>query len=368
MSKKVGILTFHCTDNPGSVLQAYALQQAIRTLGYECDILNYKKLGWLDPTVNAFSKSLSKKLHIPESVARFIALETIRHEYKKYEDFRSEHLKIVPEKPMVHPSELMPFVQKYDKFIAGSDQIWNFRNPKVDETFFLRFADDTQKIAYAASFGTDEVDAAHREKAAEWISHIPSISVREQKGKEIVKDLTGCDVPVVLDPSLLLTKEQWSDIAKMPKRKDYILVYVRERRSELFDNVVFDLSKKTGLSVIELTPYRSGKKIGKRVICPGPQEWLGYFLNASYVVTNSFHGMAFSLNFNKQFYSVLLHTEPTNSRITGILEQFSLNDRIITNDTDFSELKPIDYDRVNASLAVKRETSLGFLKNALKGD
>lgn len=254
----------------------------------------------------------------------------------------------------------------YNKLITGSDQVWNFGNCKVDGTHFLNFAEDYQKIAYAVSFGTDMVDEAHRTQIAEWISHIPFLSVREPRGVEIVKELTGRDAQLVLDPSLLISKEQWKSIATMPKQLNYILVYIRERRSKLFNDTVRRLSQKTGLPVVELTPYRRGNKIGKCVFCPGPREWLGYFLNAEYVITNSFHGMAFSLNFNKQFYSLLLNNEPTNSRINGLLEQFSLQERIITDNTVLDNINNINYKETNALLQAKRESSMTFLTNALK--
>lgn len=367
MPQKVGVITFHCTDNPGSVLQAYALQQTVRSIGYECDVINYQKCGWKDRIINGFAGSIKRKTHLPLSLARMIAEKSVARCYVKYDAFRKEYMNVVPDKPIQTADEISSFGGNYAKIITGSDQVWNPGNPKVDETHFLSFAEKYQKIAYAVSFGTDDIEEKLKAKIAEWIADIPFLSVRETQGAEIVRNLTGREAQLVLDPSLLLTREQWSEVAKPPKCKDYILVYVRERRSKQFDEAVQRLSKQTGLKIVELTPYRSGTKIGKRIVCPGPLEWLGYIQNAAYVVTNSFHGMAFSINFGRQFYPVLLKAEPTNSRITGILEQFSLQDRIVTESTDFGAMQNIDYDAVNALLQIKREASMAFLKDALKG-
>lgn len=103
MQQKVGILTFHCTDNPGSVLQAYALQRTIRSFGCECDIINYQKRGWQEPLLNGFSQSISRKLHIPYGISRTIAQHSIKKCYEKYDLFRSHYMTIVPDEPISQP-------------------------------------------------------------------------------------------------------------------------------------------------------------------------------------------------------------------------------------------------------------------------
>lgn len=366
--KKAGILTFHCTDNPGSVLQAYALQETVRSMGMDCDIINYQKKGWKTCLYHGFGRSLSQKTHMPLCITKQAAKLFMAMSYRKFNAFRKQSLSVVPQKPISDRNKLAAVAEGYDKLIAGSDQIWNFDNNKVDRSYFLDFCkDDSKKITYAASFGKAVLDGETVEKIVGPLKHIPALSVRESNGADLLKQLLGTEPFIALDPSLLLQKSDWEKIAKLPKEQGYILVYTREKKASALDSFAKRLQEEKGGKIVKLTPYRSDLRIGKTVVCPGPREWLGYFLNAGYVVTNSFHGLAFSINFQKQFYAVPLAVtdeHSTNSRIFSVLEQFGLSSAIVTGGG--YRVSEIDYGPVAAKLEQKRSESKSFLREALQ--
>lgn len=370
---KVGILTFHCTDNPGSILQAYALQQSTEALGVDPYIINYQRKGWHERLNQDYKKIVKKRLHLFWTLGYGLIKCAESTVYRRYDCFRSNFLKIEPSDPISDREIMLDLGSLYDKWIVGSDQVWNLVNPKVDYTQFLDFvAEDRKKIAYAPSFGSEDILPAHRDKVTELLRHIPYISVRETQGAELVEKLTGRCVPVVLDPTLLLDESQWREIAVLPKEKDYILLYLRER-SMLALDIAKELSKRTESQIVLISPMLMRMPlVGKRVICPAPQRWLGWFLNAKYVVTNSFHGLAFSINFNKQFYAVPLNPDraehDTNPRINSALAQFGIENRMVGTATSVLDVADIDFERLNARLNMKRIESTNYLKSAIYGE
>lgn len=366
--KKIGMLTFSYSSNPGSVLQTYALQDTIFDMGYNASIVNYQKIQAGKPIIGetvfvGSVKSWTVK-KIAEWIARMVAYPLRMSKYEKF--FKTYYKNFNPKRIT---RDDLPFVEKeYDKFVVGSDQVWNYDSPNVDDTHFLDFvSDSSKKISYAASFGKKGVPEEKREDAKRFISDFASISVREEEGVGIVSDLTGKAAEFVLDPSLLLDKERYHQMAIKPMKKKYVFLYLREESPQL-EKFAKDLAKCYGLTVVKVIKHWLCNKQGKGYYAVGPRQWLGYMENADFVVTNSFHGICFSLNFEREFYISMLKDSKivTNSRLQGILDQFGLKKRGIDEIEDLKELDKIDYEKVNELKAKRREHSLKYLKEALE--
>ena len=368
--KKVGILTFSYSSNGGSVMQAYALQKTISSFdGYDASIINYSKTRYGKPILGKtiFTKPISS--WTPRKIISWCT-SIVAHPFKmsKFEKFFDKYYNNFS-KNSYSREELVALNDVYDKFVVGSDQVWNFGSPQVDESHFFDFVnDDSKKIAYAASFGQKNVPDEKRETAAELISKFSAISVREANGVNIVSDLTSRDATFVLDPSLLLSRDEYHKLSKAPKKKGYVYLYLRQESKRL-EEFSQKLAEAYGLKVIKVLNSWTCGKNGKQQLPIGPAEWLGYIENADFVVTNSFHGICFSTIFEKEFYVDFLEktSTSTNSRLEGMLSQFNLSNRCIDDVKDFKNLAKIDYSDVNKFKQKRIDESLDYLKNALEG-
>ncbi len=370
-TKKIGILTFSYSSNPGSVLQAYALQQSISSFdGCTASIVNYQKTSADKPIIGQNIFFGSVKTWKPQIVMKWIKrMVAYPIRMRKYERFFKNHYNNYPS-TVYNRSNIGEVVASYDKFVVGSDQVWNFDSINVDYTYFLDFVKDrSMKISYAASLGQSDIPEREREAAAKLISDFSFVSVREKSSVKTVLDVANKDASWVLDPSLLLDKAQYANLAKSPRKKKYVFLYMRERSVKL-EKFAEDLAKCYDLKVVKVLThwkYKNNKKYRKAL---GPLEWLGYVQNADFVVTNSFHGICFSIIFEKNFYVDLLKGDRafTNTRIEELLTQFELQNRSVDLITDLNDLENIDYEHVNAIKAQRRTESLTYLEKALKGN
>lgn len=367
--KKVGILTFSYSSNGGSVMQTYALQKTISSIeGYEASVIHYTKTYAGKPILgkNVFTKSI--KNWTPKNIVMWsMQLYAYPRRMRKYEKFFKQYYNGYSDHAYSR-EELPALAAIYDKFVVGSDQVWNYNSPQVDDTFFLDFVeDDSKKISYAPSFGKKNVPEDKQNHASQLISKFSAISVREPDGVTIVSELTGREATWVLDPSLLLDKQEYHKLSTPPKKKGYIYLYLRERSPKL-EEFAKKLARAKGLSVIKVHNHWLCRRSGMYPV--GPHEWLGYMENADYVVTNSFHGICFSIIFEKEFYVDYLKKSPTatNARIEGMLNQFGLAKRCISDIQDLNSLDRIDYLTVNRFKARRQEESLSYLRKALKGN
>ena len=285
----------------------------------------------------------------------------------KYEKFFSKHYFGYSEPPITR-ADLKQIEGKYDCFVVGSDQVWNYGSYSVDDTYFLDFVSESKKkISYAASFGQKGVPEEKIESAKKFIADFSSVSVREEIGVDIVSELTGKKAELVLDPSLLTDKEEYRKLAKKPKNKKYVFLYLREDSKELTE-CARKLAKSQGLKVIKIVKHWMYGKHDKPLYAVGPQEWLGYMDNASYVITNSFHGICFSVIFEKEFFVGLLKkvSTATNPRISGILNLFEIENRFLDENSDFDNIKPLDYRRINENKEKRKAQSLEYLYSAIE--
>ena len=188
------------------------------------------------------------------------------------------------------------------------------------------------------------------------------ISVRENKAKEILEKLIkNRDIRVDIDPTLLLNKNEWEKIAIKPKEKDYIIMYLMHKNKSTFE-FAKKLAKETNCKIIFIADTVKRRIKAKYKYSVSPEEWLGYFLNAKYVITNSFHGLAFSINMNKNFFVEMQNITSTgNSRLEQLLDIFGLQDRVITNDCKNLKAE-IDWKNINLKLKKYKENSLKYIK------
>ena len=352
--KNCGIITFHEAINYGAVLQAYALKKVVSRY---CDV------HFVRHSNNTILKRNSIAPGFPTSLGglkRFVIKSlTYMPNYKKhtyFKKFRDEFLLDTPE-------------MYADFYITGSDQVWNDICTDFDKSYFLNFTDDIKKNSYSASFGFESVPQAKVDEYRTLLNGFNNISVREKTGKSIVADLLKRDVPVTLDPTLLLTKEEWFELVNPVKYKKYLLVYAFEITDSMV-RFVNEISEKRGLNTLVLLPEKSlwkksPFKNAKYINYISPSDWVSYFYHADFIVTNSFHGTAFSINFNKQFAVELLPPPAkVNSRLVDALELFELDYRYLSNP---EILDDVSFEKVNRILIEKRKESIDYLKSIVEG-
>lgn len=357
---KIGIITFHRALNFGAILQTYALQRTIKDLGFECETIDYRS-----DKVEANHRpiSLKKLIHIRSFLFSVI---NNRVEFINKKKFRTFLKKNITLSSRMFKNDY-DFSDQYSCVITGSDQVWNYIVTGDENTFLLDFVgESTLKCSYAASFGVENIPDAHVDRYAKLLSKIDMISVREKSGVKLVDQLINKTPELVLDPTLLINKDEWFKLSHSnTKTQQYILIYVIVESETLF-NFAKELSQTTGLELVYINDKIKAQKGIKNIRNAGPSEWLDLFYNASYIVTNSFHGTAFSINFNKEFYVEMLpKPAKVNSRIVDILKMFNLEDRKIENDKPIDASRKIDYSEVNKILTKERKNSISFLTSML---
>lgn len=362
---KIGILTYHVSNNYGAVLQAYALYKAISLLNSEVEIIDYrnKKMQGVLTASYSFKGKSGKEL-----IKHIVTLPVKIRERNRFTQFESDNMKLSKES-YVDTESLIAKESDYDRIICGSDQVWNMDINGNDTNYFLAFCNRSEKkAAYAPSFGKESNNLDEDEKIhfKELLSQFGFLSVRELQGQNIIQELINITPPVVLDPTMLLSKEQWHEFigGKAISSSPYILVYTLGESN--VDKFALDLSKKTGIRILKirgsLKDIFNSRIYSVRGI--GPSEWINLFLNATYVCTNSFHGIAFSINFNRTFFTELrLPPSRINSRLENILDLFDLRSQLIIDGKNNNVNIPIDWEKVNRKLEEERVKSLNYLRS-----
>lgn len=255
-------------------------------------------------------------------------------------------------------------VSEYDYFVCGSDQVWNphfFFNSEID---FLTFANKSQRIAYSPSFGVAEIPKEYEGMYEEWINGIEYLSVREKAGANIIKYLTDREAIVLVDPTVMLTKNEWLSISKKPKWKSgkkYVLTYFLGEKSKDVKSKIDKICNDNNLELINLTDNSN-----KYIYSTDPQEFLWLINNCELMCTDSFHGVVFSLIMKSNFivFERKDNNLSMNSRIETLLNLFNMNDRLeknVLNDDIFKT----NFKSIDAIIEEEREKAINYLKNAL---
>lgn len=369
MMRKIGIMTLNGYYNYGNRLQNYALQESLKFLGFVVEtIINRrtpKKTKFIKRIHNLGTNSY-KEIYIKayNKTWRKIRKKSI---VKRTENFKEFTLNYINETNYFISENNIPknLSDRYDYFVTGSDQVWNPVNTLGSSIFFLTFAEKHKRIAYAPSFGVSEIKPEYKEKYKEWISEIPWLSVREDDGARIIKELTGRDAPVLVDPTLLLTKEKWLSIAKEAQNKpkgNYLLTYFLGGIPPKYKKQIKKIAKVNNLEVINLADIRD-----KETYRTGPSEFIDYINSCSVFCTDSFHGAVFSILFEKPFivYERMGSTLSMFSRIETLLKKFKLESRKAENIKSNEDVFNIDFSHVPAILEAEKKKSYDFLKEAL---
>lgn len=368
---KAAIMTLALSNNYGAALQTYALAKKIEDLGVDTEVYNYTDMGRLTYGCSILQKIIRTLWYYGKDAF------TLWQKKRSFNSFRRNLVPLTKKKYSTN-EQLKSTPQNYDVFISGSDQIWNPDLFLYDTSYFFDFIpDDCKRISYASSFGKSTFNDSHKEKCGELLSKYSNISVREESGVEIVKDLCGKDAECVLDPTLLLEASEWDEIANNAKSKAKnfkgILCYVMPGDNKVVSSIVKvaeKLHKQTGLPIVyigikEYDIFKFGVK--NCDIFVSPMDFVAYFKNAEYVVTNSFHGTAFSLIYNKKFYipinDELQKGKALHERVLSITKKLEAENALVP--TSNLELKELDLEKVQEHLSVEREKSLKYLKDSL---
>lgn len=372
MSKKIAIMTWHTYDNYGSVLQAYALRTSIlnNITDSTVDLINYSPR----PKRVAFKQRLCKSNIQRHYWSRKLSIrEKMNLKSNFFSEFRKSNFTYTDK--CDNATDLFLLNDKYDKFVCGSDQIW--APTLFDENYFLSFVtNNSKKVAYAPSIGLPQIDNdVVKKKMANLISCIPNLSIREDRGKEIIKEICNKDSKLVLDPTLLLDKNTWKDELGLKEKtgnRDYIIFYClgsNNNHYEVAKKIASKLNKKLLIIANDILDLKNAKR---DVVIPSPKKFLELIYNAYAVITDSFHGTIFSINFNVPFITLRRFTDnelSQNSRIYSILKMLDLQDRLYNYNIDyFIDNIKLDFSKTNKLLAEKRKDSLNFLVKSLNSE
>ena len=349
---KIGILTINDNNNYGNRLQNYAVQEIIKKEGYVCYTLkNIPQLNGKDKMLLKFIKYIiTNSIKKEKNIKRLNAFLKFNENINFTNNYINPYVKI-------H--------KKYDYFITGSDQVWNPSFGRLRDVDLLNFAKPEQRIAFSASFGINELPEKYKNKAKKELERFKAISVREDKGKEIVEELTGRkDVQVLVDPTMLLTAEEWDKVSRKPeqlKEGKYILNYFLGELSEERKKEIDRIAKENGCEVINILDTNSP------FYQTGPSEFLYLEKNAFLICTDSFHSCVFAILYNRPF--VVFNREGANinmnSRLDTLLKKFKLENRWYNGKITKEQLQA-DYQKTYKILELERKKSKEFLENAIK--
>ena len=359
--KPIGILTFHRASNYGAVLQAYALQKVFDGTGRKAVIADYR--------CRAVEEGhrpwgLFKRHRFPVALLRcFVAAR----KDLIFNKFRRNRLELsVP----VTAEDLEKCGDQYALFVTGSDQVWNDIFSGMDPVYMLTFAEEEKRYSYACSLGFDKFPEGTKDLYREWLGGMQCISVRENGAADLIEQI-GFESRVDLDPTLLLEREKWEEFMKPAGYPEpYILVYTVNGDVHLLE-AARKLSERTGVKILYLNNQYKNHRDITRLRYQTPEEYVGWFAGAEYVFTNSFHGTAFGIIFEKKLKVELETAKKFNVRSRDLLSSCAMQQCVLQNseedfkfDTDWSEAerrleamrqRSLDYIRLIAGRAEQNE-------------
>lgn len=362
---KIGILTFHRTNNYGASLQAYALCKYLCDNNIEAEIIDYQNSKMENDYIRAYAVPSGFKAKLrhyiffrKSQLARKKAFAKFNTLMNLSVDRYTEH------------SDMESVAKNYDYVFVGSDQVWNYNITENDWNFFLSFVPPQKRVAYAASIGLDELADEHKNTIKTLLDGYARIGVREQQALDLLKNIGINNCELVVDPTLLLKKDDWLKLVGTPFIKEpYILLYSFGLTNEM-RTFVTQMSEKRNIKIVHIdgSPKNAFSKTWTSARGIGPAGWVNLFYYANIIVTNSFHGTAFSINFEKEFYTEMLPPPAkVNSRLTNILATLDLEDRIIKSGKCDASGTAVDYEAVNAKLDELREKSYAYIRDVVYG-
>lgn len=388
--KKVAIVSCYFQHNYGSMLQAYATQMALDKLGYENETIDIsgfnreikkaKMCYYVKAAITSdilLSKFGMAKNVLIKKLAKNDYATNSRIRAKKFDDFAKANFRMSP--TYTTKSELgKASRERYSAVLVGSDQLWLPGNIAADY-YTLNWVPETMNtVAYATSFGQSKLPKDSTMKAKIFLKKIRHIGVREESGQKLIKDLVGRDVPVVCDPTLLFTGDEWMAIQKKEPiiKGRYILCYFLGNNPP-HREFAKKLKEKTGCKIVALTHLDEYVKsdenyADKTPYDIGPAEFLNLIRNAEFVCTDSFHCSVFSILYKRQFFTFRRYTrntkQSTNSRLDTLFNSLGISGRIMKGNEDVAEFleKEIEYDFVFEKIEIERRKSYKYLMESLR--
>ena len=343
---KIGILTFHDGINHGAYLQAYALQRYFVSKGLKNTIINYKNNTFTRNEYLAFIKR-KNPVRIVENIYKIIKFKKAQRKLNMTE-------RIYSYKDLEK--------NRFDTVVIGSDCVWNYTSPLItyDPVYFSKGLNANKIISYAASFGQDEADGGYPPEIKELLRRLNAISVRDNNSRNNVKLISGRESEIVIDPTFLF---DFNDEVKPCPFRNFILVYSVKKLTRMEQKAIRQMADKYGKKIVGIGYYMQGCDVNR--VALDPFEWLGYFQQADFIVTSTFHGTIFSIINRKPFCTIT--TPSIKCKTEDFLNRMELGHRIARNDADLSIIleSQIDYDKVEKKLNVEIEKSKKFLEEQL---
>lgn len=390
--KKIGIVTITRNQNYGNKLQNYAVQEVINKLGYETEtILNSTKKGF-DTPISFLSKikkinpfyifkvilvRLKNRFHIKNSKDKLFSSifweqrnrdeisKTIKDRVNAFHTFSKRH--IVQSTFTISIDDLkLSELNKFTYFVCGSDQVWNPNYPQTSNIDFLQFTEQSKRIAFSPSFGVSEIPESKKSIYSKFLNEIPYLSVRENQGAKIIKDLTGRDAKVLVDPTLLLNKEDWMSLVKKPDMtipKKYILTYFLGNQKKEYNNFIYKTANENDCTVINLNDIH---EMESYKVCPS--GFLYLIDNSFLICTDSFHGMVFSIIFKKEFvaFDRVEDGKSMGSRVDTLLNKFELEGRHFNILKRSKKIVSTDFSHITEIIKNEQNRTLNYFSEIFK--
>ena len=371
-TKKIGIITFHASHNCGSMMQAYALQHFLEKNNYDNEIIDFQTEGQKDKYA-----VWHKKITIKNIVKNFISLThpiKMQKVWDEYENFMKKNMNLSKDK-YSNQEDLNDISQKYNICISGADQIWNITIKDANDAYFLPY-NGIKKIAYAPSFGAKKIQNYTNkiDKYKKYLNSFNVLSIRERNGQKWIEELINKEVPVVLDPTLLLDAEDYDLVAKSSGIKGKYIFYYAPTYSRKLDKFVKKVSKKYKLPVIVWNAREYFFKMEwihgfhlTKIEHPG--IYLDLIRNAELVITTSFHGTIFSTIYRKKFWTLKNGEMYQNDdRVKTLVSQLKIEDRLISPvfDINTDYIEEVNYSQYEQQLSKLRKFSETYLLDSIK--
>ena len=363
--KKIALITILDNTNFGTYLQTMALATILKRNQCETTIIHY---------IRPHMRTNNLLVHIFQTKKNPLSLikrciDILYYDRLRKKDIALMHKMFNVTKPLYSSKQIKNENIVADIYMTGSDQVWNsVHNKGIDEVFFLSFAPDNKpKVSYASSIGMENIPKEHQDAFYKALHEFSLLSVREESAAKLLNELGLTKVNISLDPTLLLNADDWKKIFPIQhkhKKEKYILVYSVETKKQdtLIEKIAISIAKKKNLQIYGI--YYGGQS--NRIKCcdrnfyhSTPDTFISLMLNADFVIVSSFHGTAFSINFNKQFFTI--SPERFSSRIDNLLAICGLQSRKISNFNDMDDTF-IDYSQVNRILEEKRQEALDYIR------
>ena len=349
---KVCIVTVYNSINSGSYWQAKALGMTLEKMGIEVVYLKRNNGN------GSSSSIISKFKEIIKKCIKY-GFKEAKRQIKMFKEFDESHkgFKVIPNQKKSFDD--------IDYFILGSDTIWN-----LDSNYFLKnykiyfggVFEDKKVISYAASVGNTSLETIKKfDDIPTMLNKMQKVAVRDIETFNIVKEVSNNSVEMVCDPTLLISKDDYSNIELNPKDEKYIFLYLFSPLSEIHVNQLKEFAKKNNLKIISGVTYFS---YADKCIVNAPNSFLNYMLYADYIITDTFHGTIFSINLEKNFVAI----DRDKKKVTDDMKRFELDDRLIKENIKLEEMfnQSINYENTRKILYKVREDSIKFLKESLK--